>query len=152
MDHLLAEGCSPDDTGFDSTCVSPANPVDLTALDGLALDFPLNANCCEIQDLPAQQSGYSAKDPSASEKRCHNGSVSKNDSSSSSTTTTFQDSFVSSTKMNRGGGEDATSTSTPSPWETANIKQATSSSQVRVVQGESELLMNLILQLINSNF
>ena len=29
--------------GFESACGSPEQPVDLTALDGISLDFPLNS-------------------------------------------------------------------------------------------------------------
>jgi hypothetical protein len=47
MEQLLVMGCacSPDDPEFESACCgSPEQPVDLSALDGMALDFPLNVS------------------------------------------------------------------------------------------------------------
>ncbi|XP_059085492.1 uncharacterized protein LOC131882381 [Tigriopus californicus] len=44
MDQLLAESC-PEDGGFESACGSPSQPVDLSTLDCISLDFPLNSTC-----------------------------------------------------------------------------------------------------------
>lgn len=46
-----ADFLNPEDpgSGFDSACASPvADPVDLSTLDGISLDFPLNCSSSEI--------------------------------------------------------------------------------------------------------
>lgn len=63
VDQLLGDAgtCAVEDPGFESACGSPEQPVDLTALDCMALDFPLNG-----YDIPYGGGGGAGGGESAS--------------------------------------------------------------------------------------